>query len=325
MRGRTRLVFLIAAIGIVAAAGYVARNGGAKAARAPQAHVETWPAPPRPRPLPAILLDDAITLPGSSSRPARPAPSRLVPAGLPGGAFGAEDGLPGPTFAGGCAPGLEAVPAPGAMVRLTLSAPCHAGRRVVLSHAGLRFAELTDSAGRLSVEVPLLDPAAVFRAELADGAGLQVRAPDVAGADAYERVAIAWSGPPALALHALEAGAGSGGSGHARAEAADVPTVAGGVLTRLGNPDIENPELALVYSFPRARGEGEGSVRVLAEAALTPQSCGRAYAMSALQVPAGGPPQGMEVRFALPECGEEAGYIQLQNLFRDLKIARNRE
>jgi len=107
-----------------------------------------------------------------------PAPAKTVPR-LPGPALtpgktlppAVEMAAPTPPPAD-CTARLDATLLQGAMVRLSLTAPCDAATQVRFSHQGLSFDMRTDANGIVTVDVPALAPVALYEADLA---GLPLR------------------------------------------------------------------------------------------------------------------------------------------------------
>ncbi len=145
--------------------------------------------------------------------------------------------------------------------------------------------------------------------------------------DGYDRVAISWQGGPGMHIHALEYDAEYGDAGHVWADAArDIDAgvrAEGGFLIQLGNPDVYNPRLAEVYSFPFDRVPEDGTVRLIVEAEITPANCGKEIVGRTIQLSGQGGLSTMNIALVMPDCGEGGGYLVLKNLLQDLKIARN--
>ncbi|MEE9427676.1 MAG: hypothetical protein V3V25_05945 [Paracoccaceae bacterium] len=232
-----------------------------------------------------------------------------------------------PTFLqGSCELQLTALPESGALVHLQLKAPCHQSQRILISHSGLEFADATNSDGTYSVNVPAMNEYSPFTISFSDGQSVDAKTLTLT-LNGYERIAISWDGKPALHIHAMEYGAGFGETGHVWAQAARDPSVGvnaeGGFLVQLGNPDVPNPKLAEVYSFPFDRIADAGSVELLVEAEVTSQTCNTEIAGKSLQLTGAGDLTTKEIALTLPQCGGENGYLVLNNLFQDLKIAQN--
>ena len=122
--------------------------------------------------------------------------------------------------------------------------------------------------------------------------------------------------------------AGYGDAGHVWANAArDVGAgvrAEGGFLIQLGSPDVHNPRLAEVYSFPFVRVPEDGTVRLIVEVDVTPATCGKKIEGRMIQLSAEGDMSSMNISLAMPDCGGDQGFLVLKNLVQDLKIVRNR-
>lgn len=159
----------------------------------------------------------------------------------------------------------------GGLLDIALSAPCAAGRTVVLRHAGLAVSAALDDAGALALALPALDPAGAVALRFDDGT-------ETAGAARVDlselrRYAVQWQAPDAFALHAYEGAAAHGDPGHVSAASALAGAPAwpqpSGWMARLGDG------LALVaevYTFPVATG---AAPRLSIEAEVTAATCGR--------------------------------------------------
>lgn len=104
---------------------------------------------------------------------------------------------------------------PGANSVIRIVSSCRAGEPVTLSHAGLEFAARLDSAGRLEIELPVMDIDSGVAAIFGDGA--RAVAPldyDDRAVDLALRVAVSWTTPVDLDLHVFEYAAGFGADGH---------------------------------------------------------------------------------------------------------------
>lgn len=212
---------------------------------------------------------------------------------------------------------------PGAMVALDVMAPCRPDMRVEIAHADLTFAAATDRTGLLTVDVPALETPAIFTIRLADGeeavtiAGL----PDLID---IARVAVSWQGDLGIELHAFEDGAEFGAPGHvwqdAPGSAADTAIGAGGFLTSLGDPGLDSPRLAQVYSYPRASG---GAPRLSVDIPVTAGACGTPVRANSHEVTENLRVETRPITLVLPGCDAVGEYLVLQNLFEGLRLASN--
>ncbi|MHA6347268.1 translocase [Roseivivax sp. CAU 1761] len=265
-----------------------------------------------PLPYPAGAMPPAKLSLASLESP-RQAPARPVAAER-------EAAIAGP----GCDVEMSATPLAGAMVRLEIAAPCHAGDRVTLHHGGLTVTETTDSEGALTLDMPALAEAAVFIASFGDAAGAVART-DVSSLPFYDRVVLQWQGGAALELHAREFGAAYFAPGHVWPEAPGSVEAAargeGGFLTRLGDPDLPEPQLAQVYSFPSGTAKAAGAVALSVEAEIRDGICGTDIAAQTMALHGGAVEDVRDLLLAVPDCDSAGDFMVLKNLIADLKIA----
>ncbi|ETX27800.1 hypothetical protein [Roseivivax isoporae] len=225
-----------------------------------------------------------------------------------------------------CAVTLDATPIAGALVRLSLEAPCHAGERLTLHHNGLRIADTADGAGRFEVDMPALSDPALFMVTFGARGGASA-AVDVPSLPFYDRVVLHWQGAAGLELHAREFGADYFAEGHVWRDAAGSLEAAargeGGFLVTLGDPDLEAPRLAQVYSFPAGTSRRGGDIAISVEAEITANNCGRDVEAQTLETRAGGRIAVSDLTLAMPDCDGAGDFLVLKNLIQDLKIAAN--
>lgn len=225
-----------------------------------------------------------------------------------------------------CSVELTATPSAAAMVDLYLSATCLGGERVTFQHKGLKFTDTVGLDGDLRVTVPALSEKAIFVAAFGNGEGAIVQT-EVGSLPFYDRVAVQWQGDRGLELHAREFGADYGTDGHVWREAPrDVTVVVdgtGGFLTRLGNPDIGNPLLAEVYTFPTGTATIGGTVEMSLEAEITDRNCGKEVKARSFELLNGSAPKVHDLEMSLPDCTAAGEFLVLKNLVEDLTIASN--
>lgn len=215
----------------------------------------------------------------------------------------------------GCAMDLRLAASPGAMLDAVILAPCRAGARVVLHHAGLAVTGRLDEAGRLEMAMPALQEDAQLEVTFGDGQKLQA-ALRIEGAGQMRRFGIAWQGARAFAVHGFENGADFGQPGHV---SPSHPGVAeGGSLAILGDASVAEPLLAQIYTYP----EASVPVEVLVEAAVTPLTCGKELAGQVISVQ-GGVVEATDLTLAMPDCAAGDGFLVLKNLAAGMKLAAN--
>ncbi|MGB0411785.1 MAG: hypothetical protein ACPGFA_09375 [Pikeienuella sp.] len=189
------------------------------------------------------IQSDVVASIGSSPTPSpspRPRPAALTPSDAP--------------VARGCGQAeMVSRRGPGANSVIRIVSSCRAGEVVTLSHAGLEFAGRLDNAGRLTMELPVMDIDSGVVAVFGDGG--RAVAPldyDDRAVDLALRVAVSWTTPVDLDLHVFEYAAGFGADGHVWQENPrafrDVRRAGGGYLLsfpslKAGGQSIE------VYTF----------------------------------------------------------------------------
>lgn len=205
-----------------------------------------------------------------------------------------------------CAGALEAFAEEGAMIGLTLVAPCQPDAQVELRHAGLVVAMRTLATGSLFTELPAMDAKGEVEAVFADGTALSAAAP-VPELAALRRFAVQWQDADRFALNAFERGADYGDVGHL--------TAANGGVMALGDPAEVPARLAEVYTFPDPE-----EARVTVEAEVTEATCGRALAGQTVYSQ-NGMARLTELSLGMPECDAAGGFVVLNNPLPDTTLA----
>lgn len=263
------------------------------------------PVPPAATLTPILLQPDA--LPDSMTGDA------FVPLQLPEDAAFSPFGLP-------CTPVLSLTPAIGAMVDVTLLAPCNPREAVVLDHAGLKIEAETNGLGMVTLSIPAMDESATVSVSMKKGLSLS-RGVEVPDARDFARVALLWEGRQVFSMHALELGARYGEVGHVWSGAPKTPDRAergaGGFLTRFEGRLTS----AEVYSYPIHHAPGSGVVRLTVAADVTAESCDRAINARALQTNPLGGVTSRDVKVAMPDCQSIGQTLRLKNLFQDMRLA----
>ncbi|MEL0436957.1 hypothetical protein [Phycobacter sp. K97] len=222
----------------------------------------------------------------------------------------------------GCSVSVSAVAMPGAMVDLSASSPCQAGKRLTVHHHGMMFTVAFDPDGLWHQKVPALASSAVFIIEPEQGLA-EVAAVTVPDLKDVTRVVLQWSGDSGFEIHAREDGAEYGAPGHVW-NGSD-PALGVGQMMRLGDDGLLAPRLAEVYSLPR-RGDGLASVDISVETEITQINCGRQIDAQTLSLGHGGDRRKLrtqDLTLAMPDCDAEGDFLVLNNLLENLKIASN--
>ncbi len=225
-----------------------------------------------------------------------------------------------------CETTLTATPTVAAMVTLDLDAPCQKNVRATIHHQGMHFTQLTDVDGKFKIDVPALAEAAIFIVAFPNGEGA-VANTTVTSMSFYDRVVLQWKGSEGFDIHAREFGADYGAKGHVWSEAVgdvdDAVTGSGGFMVNLGDQTAPDPLLAQIYSFPTAVSSQTGEVDLTVEAEITTKNCGRALSAETMQVIGGNDATIHALEIEMPDCDASGGFLVLNNMFENLKLAQN--
>ena len=309
---RKRLIRVCTLVGIALGAGHVAQSAPRNAGFA---FVVPQMKPVDPVSLPAT--GDAGQVWTGPSPEQADLPAWPLAADRPEVSALARLDVPGAVADPDCTPVLRLAPAPGAMIDVDLSAPCHRSERIVLRHAGLAVTYRTNSDGALTARLPALKERAAVSVLFAGGSIIEAELV-VPEARQMHRFGVQWLGPPAFGITAFETGAGNGGGGHV--PAADAGRPAGGqqdrgFLTLLGDASVDLPLLAEVYTFPA----GSPDVPLVVEAAITAKTCGQDLLGETLNV-AGGAVVLADLFVTMPGCDAAGGFLLLKNLVQDMTL-----
>lgn len=213
-------------------------------------------------------------------------------------------------FGTACDVQVSAKPASGAMIRLEVSAPCDPATQVAVAHGAMSFKSKADDGGALSVEIPAFQPEAEINVTVPGREQVVARA-RVPDAIWYDRVSVVWQGSDVISIHAEGEGTSAAG---AEGKA---------FLLRLGATDIENPQLAKIYSFPSGRVPSGGSIQLSVAAQVTEETCDTTIPLRSVRTVRGDVPRDQQVSVAFPGCEAVGQILVLKNILEDLKIARN--
>lgn len=238
-----------------------------------------------------INLSDPATLPALPTRPIPP------DTGIQHGSSAADARYD--TFGRSCAlPEMLLSTAPGAMVDMDLSAPCHPEKQILLHYGGISFNVMTDSTGRYMGVLPALSATTKVDAVLPGDEQISATIA-VPGAETLNRIAISWRSAPGLGLNVFEYGADFGEVGHIHAAAPREPqTDLGGYMTSLGDPGLTQPMLAQIYTAPI----GLTDVSFTLEVPVTEADCGQDITANSVRALGGATPEQVALSIAMPEC-----------------------
>ena len=292
---------LLAVLAVALAAGHLAQTLASKKA-----------APPA-----LSALKSPVNVVQLSAAPEKAGLTAAVLAPSAGHGVPPTQGNPTPSVVSACTPTLHLAAVPGAMVAVRLTAPCDAGARVELHHAGLTLTERVAANGQMTARLPMLDQTGTLEIRFADGRTLAATrfVPELAG---LRRFAVVWSGAQAFVVHGLENGAEFGKTGDVSpSQPGIIPTgvSVGGWLSVLGDATVENPKLAQIYTYPL-----DHSADVVVELPVTSANCGRAVNGQAISS-ADGLALATDLTLAMPECSAVGDVLVLNNLAQTTKVA----
>lgn len=220
--------------------------------------------------------------------------------------------------AAACDMSLDLLADNNAMIGITVIAPCRPNQRVMVKHGGLAVTGKTSASGTMFLNLPAMEVQARLELTFPDGEklGSVVQMPEVG---ALQRFAVQWLERDAFQLQAFEDKADYGQPGHVSAVNPHTPApglaAQGGFVTLLGDPSVDLPMLAEVYTFP-SKGEAE----VLVEAAVTAETCGRELLGETVSA-VGGKVTVSELTLAMPECDAAGDILVLKNLVPEMTLA----
>ncbi len=188
-----------------------------------------------------------------------------------------------------CPVTLDAFAADGAILSLSLTAPCRADQGFVLRHGGIAVTYATNAAGSFFLDLPALDAAGEVSLRFADGTETATAAPLPDMAD-HQRLALQWLDGDSFTL----SGAGA--------------------VTTLGTKATVLPMYAQIITLPAP--DAAHSV----EAPVTPLTCGREMMALAVYSEAGNLTLS-DLSVAMPDCDAEGGFVVLNNPVPDMKLA----
>ena len=248
--------------------------------------------------------------------PAAPAVSVPKSASLGGGLIDATPDLSRITSvsaefpsAADCSATLGLTAQPGAMIGLSLNAPCNRAERVVIRHAGLSFTARTGAQGTLHVQFPALQTQALVAVYLEGSAIVlgEIAVPDLGD---LTRFVFQWDSPARFDLRVAEGDQLFVGTAGQPTDPLRQKVIS------LGTPTVTDPLLAEVYTFPTTATK----IDLTVELRIGPETCGRTLDAQVLTLTQGR----IDLRdypVAVPLCGTSGDILVLKNLSPDLKLA----
>jgi len=213
---------------------------------------------------------------------------------------------------------------PMAVVAVSVVAPCQPNAAVTIHHQGMMFTQVTDQTGEVSMLVPALAQDALFISEFVDGAGA-IASADVPELASVDRAVLQWQGVNAVQLHAREFGADYDTAGHVWSAAAReldfVNPRNDGFLITLGDPALDTPLMAEIYTFPSGSTSLDGQIALSVEAEVTADNCGREISAQSMQLDPTAATEAVDLVMTMPECDAIGEFLVLKNMFKDLTLA----
>lgn len=212
-----------------------------------------------------------------------------------------------------CEPTLTLAAEAGAQLRLSLTAPCQQGARVVIQHAGLTFAERVGANGRLSLHIPALAASGEVGLRIADGTQLSA-ATAVPDLSQIQRFALQWVAGDDFQLQPSTAAQQKSFTETGEAPLGRAPRVA--VLQRLGTDALDTPLQAIVYTWPEAPS---APISLDIEAEVTQATCGREMLGETLDLQ-NGRLTVAELTLSMPGCDALGDILVLKNVASDKTV-----
>ncbi len=225
-----------------------------------------------------------------------------------------------------CGVRMSASARPGAAIAVFISSRCRAGQVVTLSHADFSFSERTDNRGVFSATIPAFTSLATVDVIFEDGAtaSAQVSLRDTSD---LERLAIVWSAPVNLDLHAFEGNATEESDGHVwvsnQRTYRDTLIGGGGFHETFGDSSIDGGSMAEVYSLPTSRIRRQTSVSLDLRINNIDAYCAQPMALRTIRSEGGGEITKREFNLRLPQCGVASGGLILEDFVDNIGVASN--
>ena len=213
------------------------------------------------------------------------------------------------TARGECDPELRLAAVSGAMIHVSLAAPCNRGERIVVRHSGLSFALRTGSDGHAVTVVPALKSKALVAVYLQDSR-LVLGEVSVPEAESYSRFAVIWETPTEMELRVAVGEKVLVGSNIVSSSETQK-------VMALGSASVQSPVLAQVYSTP---GLDLGIAEITGEVRITPATCGRKLRVETVSSAKGIVTQ-REQMITVPLCGTAGDILVLKNLAPGVKVS----
>ena len=214
---------------------------------------------------------------------------------------------------------------PGAEIAVFVSSKCRAGQVLTISHSGFSFSAYLDNRGTYSATIPGFANASTVDVTYDDGTvtSSQVLLRYAAN---LERLAIVWSAPVNLDLHAFEGDATEGSEGHVSVNNArtyrDTLTAGGGFLTVFGDSSIVGGTMSEVYSLPTNRIRSNTTISMNLQIDGIQAYCGNNMILRTIRTENQGETTTREFNLKLPQCGFASGGLLLENFVEAISVAK---
>jgi hypothetical protein len=221
-----------------------------------------------------------------------------------------------------CSINLTAKPLRGARIKLELVAPCHKNKVATITHVSLRFNEIVDDSGMITIIIPVLSDPANIEVSFADGISKSISTP-VKDLSSAQRTVIAWSGNIDLQLHVDE-------NAFDVSQSKEITTLSarsykesylqgGGYLTTLGNADVENGKFIQIYSTDNPNEMFVDFTVVI----NSPNNwCGAKFLIKTVRYTVDLGPQFASKNVSVRNCSAKNESIVLKNMLRNLIVAQ---
>ncbi len=227
-----------------------------------------------------------------------------------------------PPAAANCDSGLTVTAETGAHLAVTIDSPCRAGTEAVVSHGGIAFTITLDQTGAAAFTFPALTPEGDVEVAFPDGAAVSGQAP-VHDLDGVTRVAVTWTAPIDIDLHAHEFGAHDQDDGHVWAgHSRDYRTArrqGGGYLTALGPAGDAPGARTEIYSLPMNARTPDGMVDLALVATRPGALCGDVVGLRTVRSDES---RDRDLAVRLDGCSGDAP-LTINNVVHGIRVARN--
>ncbi len=222
-----------------------------------------------------------------------------------------------------CEVNLTTSARPGAAILIHVDSACRKNQVAMVSHSGFNFSTRLDDVGGASFTIPAFDEDALVTISFDDGAEAESSVL-VRDAGDLERMAIIWSVPVNLDLHAFEDNAAEDSEGHIWAENQrryrDTLTSGGGFLELFGDPTIIGGTMAEVYSLPTNRLRQQTIVSMDLRINDATTYCDQKAILRTIRTENGRALK-REFNLLMPDCGSASAGMVLENFVDAISVA----